>query len=1336
MNFLSRLFKLRPDVKNVFEEMGNNPSSQKLIQPAFSEDSISYLIDVNLGLSNSSQLMDIATDPVSGSQQLIYLAQLVSDGVAVFNNSEIAIAWSDLYTLFEDAEHEDSLYLLSLPKIDYSIPILGEDGTVSDKLFRLRVDGWREASGRSIRVRKWLGGAFVDGSTYSLQTKYSWQLIDFISRNHGFEAQSRSQSENEILWGEARKLALLAKAELSPYLSATIVLVPSLLKMRYIRAQALGTSVVTIEPYFDGAPDDWIGQFDAFKFIPEHSDFPTAAGRTRVIFPEAIRDVLTVIKTQFDGRKVAGSKAEAFLRNPFAYLGEAAAKVLDENQIQEAKEEAGIFSTRISLFPDISNGAIESVTASIYQNLEDGMAKADRSIISTAHELNLLIQEIESALSEERQFFTWRNFVIDVDGDLYQTLDSAKVWFNVWKDQVKNFIDFNDIYALDNYGGRIDGIGIAKPIYSAYIKKEGGDDSSWAPPLLGVSLTPGSAPVFIAVDEIWVTEFEAKIEQAKAAGVDKVADPRLPIPLSIPESIDLVNELKVLLGIISSGGDPLPPGPTPPGPTPPEPTPPGPTPPGPTPPEPTPPGPTPPGPTPPEPTPPEPTPPGKGRKETLLVKVNITQLDYSETAAEEMRAAILKVPKGFTPQLPSDLKGEIKLKKHQLDGLAWMQYLYSKAPEYCRGALLADDMGLGKTLQLLSLLSWFYERNPEAPPSLIVAPPVLMQNWKNEAKNFFNNFPEILLLHAEGLSARRQPKQFIDQSLLDKKIVNLLTPNWLGSAKVVLTTYETVRDYEFSLARQEFTFMICDEAQKIKTPNAQSTTAAKKQKAKFRIACTGTPVENSLADLWCLFDFIQPGLLGALDEFGRTYRKPIEAKEAGDEKASEVIEHLRAIVSPQILRRMKSDIADELPQKILVSNDEYEFDGALRKRLSVPISNHQRNLYAQGLRQIAAAAQEKDARRRSNVSFAVLHFVRALCSEPYCLPKTTFAIDANGVDTHLNNAPKLKWLLGALETIAQKQEKVIIFTDIKEIQRSLVLFIRKRFDFSAQIINGDIDDRQDLIDAFQSREGFGVIILSPLAVGFGVNIISANHVIHFTRTWNPAKEGQATDRAYRIGQTKDVYVYCPTITAEDFVTFDAKLDRLMTLKMDLAGDMLDGVGSDIPTGTLMPDSGPGGIKIDADKLVDINRVDTLDGATFEVFCQLLFGSYPNKAYITQKQRGDGGIDIVVIGNDGKGMIGQCKHSTQDELGWDAVKEVAAGSPAYQARHPGVIFQKAAITNKKFNLTAIQQANTLGVKLIGRAELIELLNKVQLKQLTLDEEIFKFYMSTSKSSVVS
>jgi HJR/Mrr/RecB family endonuclease len=182
----------------------------------------------------------------------------------------------------------------------------------------------------------------------------------------------------------------------------------------------------------------------------------------------------------------------------------------------------------------------------------------------------------------------------------------------------------------------------------------------------------------------------------------------------------------------------------------------------------------------------------------------------------------------------------------------------------------------------------------------------------------------------------------------------------------------------------------------------------------------------------------------------------------------------------------------------------------------------------------------------------------------------------------------------------------------------------------------------------------------------------------------------------------------------------------MTLKMDLAGDMLDGVGSDISGSALMPDSGPFGVTLDVNKLVDIHRVDSLDGATFEIFCALLFGVYPNKSYITPKQKGDGGVDFVVIGNDKKGLIGQCKFTTQEVLGWDAVKEVAAGSPAYQVKHQGIYFEKVAVTNKRFNSTAIEQAQLLGVKLIDRSELIRLLETNRIKEIALDEAIFKSY----------
>ncbi len=1324
MNFLARFFKLRPDLKVGYEETRTKDHFSKHIKPLFSEDGVHFPIVETTNIETTNELMDLATSPYLGSLQLIYLAQLVSDKHGLVQKNSIFISWQHVYSLLSDSEHDSSVSLLQLPEHDFASPLLSEIGTVSDPFFRLQITGWRNENGSNVSFRSWVGGVLGTNSNPRLMTGSAWKLINFLNVHKGFEDDSRTQHENEILWGNARLFANKAKAELSPYLASTLVLVPSLLKMRYTRAQALNTSVVTVEPFFDESPDGWMQTFDSFKFIPEHADFLTNTGRTRVIFPETVRDVLTVIKQEFPGRRVSGSKAEAFLRNPFAYLGESAAKVLDEKQIEEAKEEAGIFSTRIAISLNIQTTQIKGVTATVFQTSNEGASRADRELISSKHDFESLLVIIESALAQDLQFFTWKKFVIDVDGDLYQTLDQGRTWLHVWTSQSDEFIDFTDVYTLDNYADRIEGIGVAKPIYSVYIKKEGGDDSSWSPtPLIGVSLVPGTSPVFIAADADWLKEFETNIERCKLTGAVKVVDSRLPIPLTIEEAIALVVQIKHLLGIAlgdgPSGPSPGVIGDPPPGGIIEEPPPPG----G---------GPTEPGGGKKQPSgidePPSGPSVSKAKKETLLLKVNISKLDYSETKEESARESALKVPEGFKPQLPKRLKESVKLKQHQMAGLAWMQYLFMNSPHHCRGALLADDMGLGKTLQLLCLLSWHYEKYPDAPPSLIVAPPVLMENWQNEAKNFFSEFPEILLLHSEGLNKRKQPKEFIDKSLLDKKIANLLVPNWLGSAKVVLTTYETIRDYEFSLAKQDFDFMICDEAQKIKTPNAQATTAAKKQKSKFRIACTGTPVENSLADLWCLFDFIQPGLLGALDEFGRSYRRPIEAKEAGDSKSIEAISNLRGIISPQILRRMKTDssIALDLPKKIIVSNAEYEFAGSKRRRLSIPISNHQRNLYVQGLRQIEALSNEKDAKKRSNVSFAVLHFVRALCSEPYCLPKSTFNIDAAGHAAHLGNAPKLKWLLDTLGEISRKGEKVIIFTDIKEIQRSLALFIRKRFDFSVQIINGDIDDRQNLIDEFQQKNGFNAIILSPLAVGFGVNIVAANHVIHFTRTWNPAKEGQATDRAYRIGQTKDVNVYCPTITAPDFVTFDEKLDRLMTLKMDLAGDMLDGVGSDISGSALMPDSGPFGVTLDVNKLVDINRVDSLDGATFEIFCALLFGVYPNKSYITPKQKGDGGVDFVVIGNEKKGLIGQCKFTTQEVLGWDAVKEVAAGSPAYQVKHQGIYFEKVAVTNKRFNSTAIEQAQLLGVKLIDRSELIRLLETNRIKEIALDEAIFKCY----------
>jgi SNF2 family DNA or RNA helicase len=312
------------------------------------------------------------------------------------------------------------------------------------------------------------------------------------------------------------------------------------------------------------------------------------------------------------------------------------------------------------------------------------------------------------------------------------------------------------------------------------------------------------------------------------------------------------------------------------------------------------------------------------------------------------------------------------------------------------------------------------------------------------------------------------------------------------------------------------------------------TKAAKAQKADFKIACTGTPVENSLTDLWCLFDFIQENLLGSLNEFGKTYRRPIENIENVD---NEVLEQLRNLIAPQVLRRMKHDVAD-LPEKIEVNHCK-----------NITISSLQRHLYADVINRYRRLSEEGN----QGAMLASLHSMRMICAHPFQLQP----------NASIHESPKVDWLIKTLEAIKAKNEKVIIFTEFRDIQVFLKRILLERFGLNVTTVNGDSNTsskkgltRQNLIDRFQATTGFNVIILSTTAVGFGVNIQKANHVIHYTRSWNPAKEDQATDRAYRIGQDKEVFVYYPSIAANDFDTFEIKLDRLLSSKRALADDML------------------------------------------------------------------------------------------------------------------------------------------------------------------------------------
>jgi hypothetical protein len=530
-----------------------------------------------------------------------------------------------------------------------------------------------------------------------------------------------------------------------------------------------------------------------------------------------------------------------------------------------------------------------------------------------------------------------------------------------------------------------------------------------------------------------------------------------------------------------------------------------------------------------------------------------------------------------------------------------------------------------------------------------------------------------------------------------------LKPGWKGSANIVLTTYETLRDLEFSFAAANWSVMICDEAQKIKNPNALVTTAAKKQNVLFRVACTGTPVENTLTDLWCLFDFVQPGLLGGLNEFGRTYRKPIEAKT--DEEKARVAE-LRKKIEPQIIRRTKEEVATNLKAKIIVKECQ-----------TLPISLFQLSIYTQA---ITLFKQRKEPGVRSPFKnhLGLLQYLKIICTDPRSIGAE--ASTNESLDSYRKRSPKLDWLIVELLRIKKCDEKVIVFCEFKGVQRLLRHYINEAFGFVPDIINGDTEasashqnSRQKRIRAFQGKPGFDIIILSPIAVGYGVNIQAANHVIHYTRTWNPAKEDQATDRAYRIGQSKEVYVYYPVITSNEFTTFDVKLHQLLEYKREIAGDMLNGSGDvsgkDFDIHRMTP-LGNGGI---INPLIDLDYVLTIAPKYLEGLTAALWQAQGYSVVYRTPDSGDDGVDVVALNSDGdKGVLIQCKSSVSDsrDITWDGIKDVVTGKASYELRHPGVLFDLVCLTNQRFNAKAKEQATLNNVSIVEQDDINELLNK--------------------------
>ncbi|CAG9172572.1 hypothetical protein LMG23992_02270 [Cupriavidus laharis] len=1276
-------------ILDFFKRSASTKAGRSVLKPAWTDEGVRIEFAQQLPEASPEGLLE-AIHEAGPEDSLLgaYLAQLASEDKCELDRSGVLVPWQQVFALQGSVEHAGALHFLDLPPQGPLRPILDSSGTLSDREFGLDIVGWTDGQ-HQIRPERLDGAVATHGGQPQMLSAAAWATAAEIARFRQRGPDERSQHVNELVWGRIRRFADEAGAlYANPYLETTWVLTPETLRLPLHKEETPFGRVMTVSPTFDGAPDGWLTAFDGYNSVQPSYELTRGTGRVRIVISEPVRKVLSVIKREMPNRQVAGKKAERFVHNPFAFLGDAAHDVLSESEFEADRAEAGALAAAFSIVGRFDHGRITTVDLVVTEHFGDHSARTASRAFASAAEFQAFLDSLTAALEQEREQFPWDEYDLALDGDATSQLEYGRQLSHLWRTQPAERINFDDVFEMEGYSGRIEGIGAAKPIYVPVFQKAKGDaenNDGWLPsdlaPMVQVTLQGHEGKVLIPLSREWVQEFEQQVQRAEQNSESEVKNTSLPTAIPTTQARTLLNAFQSMLDSqerIRGDGTQQPRDKKPP-------------------------------------------------KQTLLVKTNFHSVDYLEE-----RRASLALPSDWKVALPQCLRAEIALKAHQKYGIAWFQNLVAKAPAECRGALLADDMGLGKTVQLLSLIAWYYERNPGASPSIILAPKSLLDNWANEVKKFFTpSFPEVLVLYGDALRLRRQPLDLIDSQLQEKGIVDLLKPNWVGAAKVIVSTYEVLTSYEFSLAKQPFAFVICDEAQRIKTPGTLVTLAAKKLKADFRIACTGTPVENSLADLWCLFDFVQPGLLGALEEFGKTYRRPIECET--DEQV-ETLKRLQTAIAPQTLRRTKADIAADLPKKYFALSKSGERPLSFKplldeeERLEIPLTEHQKILYKGGLKKLQDAAQETNGRKRAKLSFGALHLMKAVCAEPYCLPGTKFIVDKAGKDVHLANSPKLKWLLDRLTEIKEAQEKAIVFTELREVQAALYFFLRETFGIRPHIINGDSQGRQGYIDSFSAAPGFNVIILSTLAAGAGLNVTAANHVFHFTRAWNPSKESQATDRAYRIGQERDVFVYCPTLVAADFCTFEVRLDQLLKRKAGLAGAtlddggltaMLNGSGKDASF-TELVGAGEEGEAVPI-RYLTMDDIDRMDGDSFEAFCKLLWSRQGFEAHITPKRGGDGGIDIVAF-KDREGELLQCKSSKSSDVGWDAIKEVTAGAARYQARFPGTRFRRIAITNQNFTSSAIEQGRANHVELITRERLTELIGRHPVTNHEFDEAL--------------
>ena len=458
----------------------------------------------------------------------------------------------------------------------------------------------------------------------------------------------------------------------------------------------------------------------------------------------------------------------------------------------------------------------------------------------------------------------------------------------------------------------------------------------------------------------------------------------------------------------------------------------------------------------------------------------------------------LPPPRGFIGQL----------RPYQVRGFSWLSFLR----QWGLGACLADDMGLGKTIETIALILHDLKEGRADGPVLVICPTSVVGNWAREIARFAPSL-QVLVHHGSG---RASGEEFATQA---------------QQAHVVISTYALARRDEETLRQVEWTGIVLDEAQKIKNPSAKQTQAIRRLPAGYRIALTGTPVENRLSELWSIMQFLNPGYLGSQKSFRTRFARPIERYQD-----REVAAHLRKLAQPFILRRLKTDptIIQDLPEK-------------LEHKVYCTLAPEQATLYQAVVENAMLQVEEADGIQRRGLVLSMLLRLKQICNHP-----AQFLGDGSALP---DRSGKLARLGEMLEEVLSVDERALVFTQFAEMGTLLQKYLQDLFGGEVLFLYGGTPAKQRdrMIARFQEeRHGPAIFVLSLKAGGLGLNLTRANHVFHFDRWWNPAVENQATDRAFRIGQTKDVWVH-------KFIcggTLEERIDELIESKKALAESVI------------------------------------------------------------------------------------------------------------------------------------------------------------------------------------